>query len=145
MRKSEIKSQVKEIINLTESVRKGIDNILEPFNRIYELLTKIETIEEENMIDTGIDFETTKDDILRNCIEENTEIEEIFDLFENLISDLQVWQEEVSENKSEEIQERYIDILEEIKENFDIASIECSEDLDNQLFDITTQLEEMEI
>lgn len=145
MKKSEIKSQIKEIISLTENVRKNVEDILEPFNQISELLTKIETIEIDNMIDTGICFDTVKDDTIRSCIQDKSEVEEIFNLFENLISDLQDWQEEVSENKSEEIQEKYIDVLEEIKDNFDIDSIECQEDLDNQLFDIINQLKDMEV
>lgn len=145
MKKSEIKLQIKEIASLTENIRKNIDDILEPFNEISELLTKIETIEVDNMIDTGICFDTVKDDTIRSCIQDKSEVEEIFNLFENLISDLQDWQEEVSENKSEEIQEKYIDALEEIKDNFDIDSIECKEDLDNQLFEIINQLKDMEI
>ena len=145
MKKSEIKSQIKNIKKIIQDARNNEEKILKPWNDIVELLNKIETIEEENMIDTNIYFDTVKDDTIQSCIENSYEIEQIFDSFETLISDLECWQEEVSESKSEEIQENYIDILNEIKENFELESIQDEEDFDNYLFDMLNQLKEMEV
>ena len=145
MKKSEIKSQIKNIISLIEDARNSEDRILNPYNDIVELLNKIEIIEEENMIDTNIYFETVKNDTIKSCIESSSEYECIFDSFETLISDLECWQEDLSENKSDEIQEIYIDVLNEIQESFDLDLIECKEDFDNYLFDMLNQLKDMEV
>ena len=145
MKKSEIKMQVNGIMELIKNAREEEEKILNPWYEIVELLNKIENIEEDNMIDTNIYFDTVKDDTIQSCIDNSYEIEQIFDSFETLISDLECWQEEVSESKSDEIQENYIDILNEIKENFDLQSIQDEEDFDNYLFNMYNQLEEMDI
>ena len=137
--------QVNGIMELIKNAREEEEKILNPWYEIVELLNKIENIEEDNMIDTNIYFDTVKDDTIQSCIDNSYEIEQIFDSFETLISDLECWQEEVSESKSDEIQENYIDILNEIKENFVLESIQDEEDFDNYLFDMYNQLEEMDI
>ena len=61
MKKSEIKSQIKNIKKIIQDARNNEEKILNPWYEIVELLNKIETIEEENMIDTNIYFDNNRD------------------------------------------------------------------------------------
>lgn len=105
-------------------------------------------MKKENVIKTGLDYEIVVDDTLRSCINKSGDTEDIQNIevqFSILFADLENWQEEVSENESEEIQRQYFDTLTDIKESFDIDSIESIEDLESQLLDMMKRLEDMEI
>ncbi|OSA95742.1 UNVERIFIED_ORG: hypothetical protein B2H93_04790 [Clostridium botulinum] len=145
MKKSEIKQGIKSIIDAVKIARENIEEYLQPYSDIKGRLDEIQSIEEENGIETGVDYEEIANDTLRSCITKSGDIQYVEEQFDILLSDLENWMEEVSERKSEQIQEQYIDVLTEIKDNFDIDSIECEEDLDSQLFDIINSLEDMEI
>lgn len=145
MKKSEIKDGIKSIINAINTARKNIEEYLQPYLDIKNHLDEIQSIEENNGIETGMDYETIAIDTLRSCIEQSRDIEEITEQFDYLNSDLENWQYEVSEDKSEQIQEKYIDVLTEIKDNFELDIIESVEDLDNQLYDMITGLEDIAI
>lgn len=145
MRKSEIKQGVKSIMEAITTARENIDEYLQPYKDIKEHLETIQSIEEDNGLETGLDYETIEDDTLRSCISESGDIQDIENQFEMLMSDLENWQDESSEKKSEQIQEQYVDVLSEIKESFDIDSIECEEDIDDRLHDMINSLEDMEI
>lgn len=145
MRKSDIKSDIKDIIASLKCARVEMEDYIKPYHDIGKLLDKIENIEEENMIDTDIIFEDAKANALRSCLEENSYMEDIDSSFEGFIADLENWQEEVSKNKSEEIQEKYIDVINEIREQINFDEVNDEEDLVNQLFDVLTSLEEWEI
>jgi chromosome segregation ATPase len=140
MKKSEIKDGIKSIMDSINTAKENIEEYLQPYEEIKNHLDEIQSIEEENGIETGLDYEMVANDTLRSCIEQSGDIEDITNQFDYLISDLESWQSEVSENKSEKIQEDYIDIITEIKDNFELDSIECSEDLENQLCDMSQAL-----
>jgi len=145
MKKSEIKQGIKLIIYAINTARKDIDERLKPYKDIKEHLDSIQTIAEDNGIDTSIDYESILDDTLRSCITENADIQYIDEQFDMLLADLENWQDESSEKKSQQIQEQYVDVLSEIKESIEIDNIECEQDLDDRLFDMIGNLEEMEI
>lgn len=145
MKKSEIKAGIKSIIESVEIVRKGLEEQLSEYKKIVEHLDAIEEIERESAICTGIYFEETKGEILRNYIDDNGDVEEITNKFEELIDDLENWQEEVSESKSDKIQEDYIDILNEIKDGFEAMEVDTEEEFENSLYDVISALEEMDI
>ncbi|MBY6838762.1 hypothetical protein [Clostridium botulinum] len=145
MRKSEIKQGVKSIMEAITTARENIDEFLQPYKDIKEHLEAIQSIEEDNGLETGFDYEEIENDTLRSCISESGDIQDIENQFEMLMSDLENWQDESSEKKSEQIQEQYVDVLSEIKESFDIDSIECEEDVDDRLYDMINSLEDMEI
>ncbi|MBZ9693355.1 hypothetical protein [Clostridium sp. M14] len=145
MRKSEIKQGVKSIIEAIITARENVDEYLQPYKDIKEHLEAIQSIEEDNGLETGFDYEEIENDTLRSCISESGDIQDIENQFEMLMSDLENWQDESSEKKSEQIQEQYVDVLSEIKESFDIDSIECEEDVDDRLYDMINSLEDMEI
>lgn len=145
MKKSEIKDNIKSIVEVIKIARENMDKYLQQYKNIKEHLYAIQLIEEENGIDSGINYKTIEIETLVSFLSVNEDIQEIEEQFDRLLSDLENWQDESSENKAEQIQENYIDTLIEIKESFDIDSIECEEDLDNQLFDMINTLEDMEI
>lgn len=145
MRKSDIKQGIKLIIEAINTAKDNIEEYLQPYVDIKEHLEAIQSIEEENGLEAVIDYETILDDILRNCINNSGDIQEIENQFEILMADLENWQDESSEKKSEQIQEQYVDVLSEIKESFGIDSIECEEDVRSRLYDMIGNLEEMEI
>jgi hypothetical protein len=143
MNKKEIKQGIKSII---DAIKISVDNI-EEYSQSYidikEHLDAIQQIEEENSVETGIDYETVLNDTLRSCIRESGDIQDIENQFDYLLADLDNWQSEVSDKKSEQIQELYIDILAEIKDSFEIDSIECVEDLQSQLDDMIDGLNDI--
>lgn len=143
MKKSEIKDGIKLITSAINTARENMKEYLKPYEDIKEHLQAIQSIEEENCLDIGLDYESVAIDTLRSCITESADIQEVEEQLDYLISDLENWAEESSEKKAEQIQEDYIDVLSEIKDNFEIDSMDCDEDLDNQLFDLITALEEV--
>lgn len=145
MKKSEIKDGIKSIVNAIATARENIEEYIQPYKDIKEHLDAIQSIEEENSIDLGVDYEAMENDALRSCITESGDIQEIEEQYDYLLGDLENWADESSEKKSQQIQEEYIDIISEIKGNFEVDSIECEQDLDDQLFDMINALEEMEI
>lgn len=145
MKKSEIKEGIKLIQDSITRARKKAEEYLQPYEEIKKHFEAIEEIQDENGIDCGIDFESASIEILISCIDNNEDIVEISDQFDILINDLEDWCEEVSEEKSETIQEKYIDVLDEIKDDFDTDSIESEDDLDNKLSDMFNALNEIEV
>lgn len=141
MKKSEIKQGIKSIKEAILVVRESIDEIIEPYENIEEHLVEIQEIQNKAGIDCGIDFEMVLCDALRSCIYDNSDVEEINNKFESLLGDLDLWLEDAGERKQEQIKEQYIYVLNDIKDGFDIDSIECEEDLDNQLFDMINELD----
>lgn len=108
-------------------------------------LEKIQEIQDENGVETGIDFESVSNNTLRSCIENSADIEDIFNQFDYLIADLDCWKDDSSEEKQEEINEKYIDVLNEIREIYELDSIEEEDDLINQLDEMINALDDMEI
>lgn len=145
MKKSEIKEGIKNIINSVKVVIENIEEIIEPYKNIKENLEEIQSIEEDNEIETCIDYDMVNSDTLRSCINNSGDIGFMQEQFDMLLADLENWQSEASESKSETIQEQYIDTIVEVRETLDVDSIESEEDLDNQLHDIISGLEEIEI
>lgn len=145
MRKSEIREHIKDIIDSIELCLENVDDILSPYTDIEEHLKSIEEIQDNEGIDIGLDFEQVLGDTLRSCLENHRYIEDIHSNFESLICDLENWLDEVSESRQELIQEKYIDVLNEIIGSLDYDSIQCREDLESQLEDLKTHLEEMEV
>jgi lipid II:glycine glycyltransferase (peptidoglycan interpeptide bridge formation enzyme) len=145
MKKSEIKQGIQSIINVIKTARENIDDYLIPYKKTKELLNDLIKIEEEYGVDNGIDYETIEVDTLKRCIENSEEIQEIEIQFDYLITDLENWRDESSERKGEQIQEDYIDVINEIKDNCEFNSVECEQDLDDRLFDTINALEEIVI
>jgi hypothetical protein len=145
MKKSDIKQGIKLIIDAVSTARKNIDDCLIPYKKTKELLNDLVKIEEEYGVENGIDYETIEIDTLKSCIENNENIQEIGTQFDYLLADLENWKDDSSERKAEQIQEDYIDMINEIKDNCEFDTVECEQDLDDRLFDTINALEEMVI
>jgi hypothetical protein len=145
MKKSEIKQEIQSIIDAIKTARKNIDDCLIPYKKTKELLKGLIKIEEEYGIENGIDYETIEIDTIKSCIENSEDIQEVENQFDYLIADLENWRDESSERKGEQIQEDYIDVINEVKDNCEFDSVECEQDLDDRLFDTINALEEIEI
>lgn len=148
MEKSEIKNGIQLIIEAIKTARENMDVYLKPYKDIKEHLDIIQSIEKENGIETGLDYEIVADDTLRSCINKNGDNEDIQNIevqFSILLVDLGNWQEDLSDNESEQIQKQYVDILTDIQESFDVDNMESIEDLESQLLDMIKRLEDVEI
>lgn len=143
MRKTEIIKNIKLIIENLNAANNNIEEYTEPYKNIQEHLKEIEEIESENSFNLALDYDAISHDALRSCIRENGDIKEMETNFDNLLSELEEWASKSSEKKSEQIQEEYIDKLSNIKDNFDIDSIQCESDLENMLSEMIAQLEEL--
>lgn len=145
MKKSEIKYALELLVDNIENVIDNLEEIFEPYEKVKESIETIQEVEREDDIETGIDFEIVLGDTLRSCILNNTDFEQIDTQFSNFISELENWIEEVSEKKQDQIREKYLDVICDIKDQFDIDSIEDVVDLENQLNDMINDLKDIEI
>lgn len=142
MRKSEIKSGVKIILESINNFREELDEVLQPIEEITKHLESIQNIQDEHGLDCGIDFEEVERDLIINLIEDNSDFEEINNSFDYLITDLENWMEDVSERKQEQIQEEYIDVLEELRTNIDTSGVYDKDSLDDMLIGLINSIEE---
>lgn len=145
MKKSEIQESINSIIDVLKTARDNIEEILEPYEDVKENLEEIQQIEFDYDIETGIDFEAALNDTIRSCVETSGDIEAMHDAFGEFYDKLSEWQETVGEEEYNKIEELYINPLADVKEIFDIDSIEEADDLDTQLFDMINALEEIEV
>lgn len=142
MKKSEIKSGVKNILQSISNFRGQLDDILQPIDDIREHLEAIQNIQDEYGLDCTVDFEEVERDLIINLIEENSNFEEINNSFDYMVSDLENWMEDVSETKQEQIQEEYIDVLEELRTNIDMSEVYDKDSLDDMLIGVENAIEE---
>lgn len=136
MKKSEIKSGVKNIITTTNNIRGQIDNILKPIYEIKKHFDAVEKLESKYDIACDTNFDEVIGGAINNYMDCNDPLSEIDYAFEDLISDLEDWMEELSEDKQEQIQEEYIDVLEKLREGLDTSDIYDKESLDKLLVDL---------
>ncbi len=142
MKKSEIKSGVKIILQSISNFRGQLDDILQPIDDIREHLEAIRNIQDEYGLDCTVDLEEVERDLIINLIEENSYFEEINNSFDYIVSDLENWMEDVSETKQEQIQEEYIDVLEELRTNIDMSEVYDKDSLDDMLIGVENAIEE---
>lgn len=106
---------------------------------IYEIKKHFDAVEKlETKYDVACDtnFDEVIGVAINNYMYSNDPLSEIDCAFEDLISDLEYWMEEVSEDKQEQIQEEYIDVLEKLREDLDTSDIYDKESLDKLLVDL---------
>lgn len=145
MKKSEIKYALELLVDSIEKVLDNLEDVFEPYEKVKESIESIQEVEREDGVETGIDFEIVLGDTLRSCILNNTDFEQIDTQFSDFISELENWIEEVNEKKQDQIREKYLDIVCDIKDQFDIDSVEEVVDLENQLNDMVNSLKDIEV
>lgn len=143
MNKREIRSEIKTIIEAINIFRNNLDDVLVPYESIKTKLEEIQGLEEQYGVECNIDYEETLDTLLASCIDNSEYIADISEKFDMLISDIECWQEDVSERKYDEIQEEYLDVLSEIKYLLDSNEATCKDDIEDTLADMINQLEEI--
>lgn len=142
MKKSEIKSGIKVILESINNFREQLSDILKPINEIKSHLESIQSIQDEYGIYSGIDFEEVEGHLITNLVEENEEFEEINNSFDYIIADLENWMEDASERKQEQIQEEYIDVLEDLRNYIDMSEVYDEDSLDDMLIGLINGIEE---
>lgn len=133
MKKSEIKSGIKVILESINNFREQLSDILKPINEIKSHLESIQSIQDKHSIDAGIDFEEIERALITNLVEEN---------FDYIIADLENWMEDASEGKQEQIQQEYIDVLEDLRNYIDMSEVYDEDSLDDMLIGLINGIEE---
>lgn len=135
MCQQEFKTSVKEII---ESLNTAIENSEECFEEYYHIMAQVD--EDTEVI---MDCETTKEDILTSCIKENEYIKDCLQKLNAIVTDLETWRDKSSDDKSKQITEKYIDIIEGIEEELDLENIENEEELKKHLNDAANSFKDL--
>lgn len=140
MKKSEIKSGVRNIITVIKNVRGQIDDMLQPIYEVKKHFDAVEELETKYDIECDTNFDEVIGVAINNYMNDNEQISEIDSAFNNLISDLEDWMYDSSEKKQEQIQEEYIDVLEELREGLDTSDVYDKESLDELLVDLVHRI-----
>ena len=105
MNKRELKKELKAIKKELEGIISNIDKIFKPVEIVSSYIEKITEVQEEYSVCTDTDFDEIKEEMIKLIISENEGCCYVEEKLDELQSELDYWQSEVSGRKSEEIQE----------------------------------------
>lgn len=145
MKKSEIKDGVKNIVSAINNFRDQLDDLYAPIDEIKEHFEAINQIQEDNGLDCGVEIEDIERNLITNLLDDNEDYQEIDNAFDNIICDLEGWSDDVSDNKREQIQDDYIQPLEDIRNNIDLSEVFDKDTLDDMLIGILNEIDESDL
>lgn len=144
MKKTEIKKRIQEISDTIQTFRDELHDLLEPYYIITSRLDDLYDDQEKAGVILNIDYEDVKATAFRDMITESDIWENIEFDFDNLLKELEIFEDESSERKAEQIREIYINGIEDIKTDIDIYEVEDEDSLDDMLIGVQNRLEEFE-
>lgn len=134
---TKLENMIKGIcVELVDAIEEG-KLIMRTYNDIKNHLEEIEYIEEESRIDIGIDYDEIADKALNTCIFNNKYIVKLIDSIDFLIENLQEWANACNNEKKLEIEEFYIEALNEARGKINPNTIYEYIDLETQLLDMS--------
>lgn len=137
---TKLENRIKGIcFELIDVINEG-ERIMHIYNDIKYHLEEIQDIEEENILDIRIDYDEIADKALNTCIFNNEYIVKLLNSIDFLIEDLQEWADTCNNEKKLEIEEFYIEALNEVRGKINLNTISEYSDLENQFLDMSNCL-----
>lgn len=141
MKKSEVKDGIKSIQLSFFDFKEHFEEELQPYEEANKHLEALQGIEENDGVEIGIEYDDVRITIIRNILENSSRCSDVIEQIDLLMSDLENWKDDSGEKKAEQIQEQYIEPLEELRELWRFDEVEDIDGVKNIMEDMESSLE----